>query len=98
MKEGWANVRGTVDNRVADLIRRLEACKVRLVKWCREAFTNFRKLIEQVKLKLDCYLCLEVAKEDMFSCGRRPRYGLKPTQVFHIKIDDTKYRIKRQRI
>ncbi|KAK4253026.1 hypothetical protein QN277_010863 [Acacia crassicarpa] len=32
VKEGWADVRGMVDNKVADLIRRLEACKVRLVK------------------------------------------------------------------
>lgn len=54
VKEGWADVRGEVANRIDDLIRRLKACKVRLVNWSKEAFPNFKRCIDQLKQKLEC--------------------------------------------
>ncbi|KAI9094500.1 hypothetical protein K1719_026725 [Acacia pycnantha] len=50
---GWNEVEGDAENRLTDLVRRLEACKKKLVTWSKRTFPNFKKLIEQLKRKLD---------------------------------------------
>ncbi|KAI9083192.1 hypothetical protein K1719_034925 [Acacia pycnantha] len=54
--EGWNDVEGHLNNRLIDLIRRLEACQKRLVKWSRSEFPNFKKVIDQLRRRLHtCY-------------------------------------------
>ncbi|KAI9119593.1 hypothetical protein K1719_009469 [Acacia pycnantha] len=40
VKEGWANVEGIVDTKVQDLVRRLEACKEKLLRQLEEAWSQ----------------------------------------------------------
>ncbi|KAI9109829.1 hypothetical protein K1719_018870 [Acacia pycnantha] len=53
---GWNEVDGVVEDRVLDLVRRLQACQKKLVLWSKSEFPNFRKAIDQLKIKLGrCY-------------------------------------------
>ncbi|KAI9077486.1 hypothetical protein K1719_040557 [Acacia pycnantha] len=52
---GWNEVEADAENRLTDLVGRLEACKKKLVTWSKRAFPNFKRLIEQLKRKLDRY-------------------------------------------
>ncbi|KAI9083627.1 hypothetical protein K1719_034569 [Acacia pycnantha] len=54
VKEGWADVEGIPENSVQDLVRRLLACKQKLMSWSKSAFPNFRKSIDQLKRKIEC--------------------------------------------
>ncbi|KAK4273760.1 hypothetical protein QN277_017095 [Acacia crassicarpa] len=51
--EGWNGVEGIVDNKMKDLIRRLEACKKHLLRWSKSAFPNFKKVIEHLRNQLE---------------------------------------------
>ncbi|KAI9075750.1 hypothetical protein K1719_042236 [Acacia pycnantha] len=53
VKVGWHDIVGEVENNVLDLVRRLEACKKKLVAWSKGAFPNFRSLIEHLRQKLE---------------------------------------------
>ncbi|KAK4260674.1 hypothetical protein QN277_003758 [Acacia crassicarpa] len=54
VNEGWNDVEGHVENNVLELVRRLDACRKRLVVWSRGTFPNFRRLIVRLKQKLEC--------------------------------------------
>ncbi|KAI9113241.1 hypothetical protein K1719_015766 [Acacia pycnantha] len=54
VKEGWNDVEGDMENKVLDLVRRLDACRCKLVAWSRGAFPNLNRLIGRLKQKLDC--------------------------------------------
>ncbi|KAI9124734.1 hypothetical protein K1719_004656 [Acacia pycnantha] len=53
VKVGWHDIVGEVENNVLDLVRRLEACKKKLVAWSKCDFPNFRRLIEHLRQKLE---------------------------------------------
>ncbi|KAI9108280.1 hypothetical protein K1719_020763 [Acacia pycnantha] len=55
--EGWNGVQGEVADRLLDLVRRLEACKRKLLAWSKMTFPNFKKVIDQFRRKLQ--LCSE---------------------------------------
>ncbi|KAK4263572.1 hypothetical protein QN277_028965 [Acacia crassicarpa] len=55
VRKGWNEVEGPAENRLSDLVKRLEACKKKLVAWSKIAFPNFKRLIDQLKRKLDQY-------------------------------------------
>ncbi|KAI9118817.1 hypothetical protein K1719_010262 [Acacia pycnantha] len=63
VEEGWNDIEGAVEDSMLDLVRRLEACKRRLVSWSRAAFPNFRKTIDQLRQKLSSY-CVGVLTEE----------------------------------
>lgn len=53
---GWNDVVGAVNDRILDLIRRLDACRRKLVVWSRREFPNFRRVIDQLRRDLSsCY-------------------------------------------
>ncbi|KAK4254083.1 hypothetical protein QN277_009512 [Acacia crassicarpa] len=51
---GWNGVGGDASNKIQDLIRRLEACRKKLVEWSRREFPNFRKVIDHLRNELNC--------------------------------------------
>ncbi|KAI9123625.1 hypothetical protein K1719_004925 [Acacia pycnantha] len=54
--EGWNDVEGNLNNRLNDLIRRLEACRKWIVRWSRTEFPNFKNVIKQLRYRLHtCY-------------------------------------------
>ncbi|KAI9107856.1 hypothetical protein K1719_021192 [Acacia pycnantha] len=53
VKEGWTDGMGLAENRILGLVSRLEACKEKLMRWSRNAFPNFRRLIDQLKQQLN---------------------------------------------
>ncbi|KAI9083556.1 hypothetical protein K1719_034498 [Acacia pycnantha] len=56
VEQGWNDVVGIVDDRILDLIRRLDACRKKLVEWSRREFPNFRKVVEHLRKNLaSCY-------------------------------------------
>ncbi|KAI9116754.1 hypothetical protein K1719_012120 [Acacia pycnantha] len=50
---GRNDVSGNVDDRVVDLLRRLDACRRWLRRWSSRAFPNFSKEIDQLRQKLN---------------------------------------------
>ncbi|KAI9080922.1 hypothetical protein K1719_037083 [Acacia pycnantha] len=54
-KPARCNVNGVLADRVQDLIRRLEVCKKRLLRWSKKEFPNFMKVVEHLRQQLvDC--------------------------------------------
>ncbi|KAI9112656.1 hypothetical protein K1719_016322 [Acacia pycnantha] len=49
VENGWNEVEGTVDDRVAYLVRRLMACKQKLIAWSSKEFPNYRKVIAHLR-------------------------------------------------
>ncbi|KAI9116722.1 hypothetical protein K1719_012380 [Acacia pycnantha] len=47
--KGWNEVEGAVEDSVSDLIRRMNACREKLIAWSKVEFPNYRKVIEQLK-------------------------------------------------
>ncbi|KAI9080853.1 hypothetical protein K1719_037162 [Acacia pycnantha] len=54
VENGWNEVEGTVDDRVAYLVRRLMACKQKLIAWSSKEFPNYRKVIAHLRHMLSC--------------------------------------------
>ncbi|KAI9096815.1 hypothetical protein K1719_025798 [Acacia pycnantha] len=60
----WSDLAGYTDDRILELIRRLEICRGRLVEWSKREFPNFRKVIDHLRGRLhSCY-------EGIFSAGK----------------------------
>ncbi|KAI9079218.1 hypothetical protein K1719_038823 [Acacia pycnantha] len=56
VENSWNEVVGVAEYKVLDLIRRLDACRKRLIEWNRRAFPNFRKVIDFLRKGLSlCY-------------------------------------------
>ncbi|KAI9111245.1 hypothetical protein K1719_017856 [Acacia pycnantha] len=54
--EGWRWVDEVNDENVLELIRRLDACRERLISWSKKAFPNFKKIISYLRRSLsNCY-------------------------------------------
>ncbi|KAI9077581.1 hypothetical protein K1719_040513 [Acacia pycnantha] len=54
--EGWRGTDGTNDDKVLELIRRLDACREKLISWSKKTFPNFKKLISHLRWSLNnCY-------------------------------------------
>lgn len=55
--DSWKGVVGVEEDRVKDLIRRLEACRRRLLSWSKSAFPNFKRVIDHLRNKLrNCHV------------------------------------------
>ncbi|KAI9071980.1 hypothetical protein K1719_046063 [Acacia pycnantha] len=56
VEKGWNEVVGIAEDKVLDLIQRLDACRRRLIEWNRREFPNFRKVIDLLKKESSlCY-------------------------------------------
>ncbi|KAI9083943.1 hypothetical protein K1719_034201 [Acacia pycnantha] len=56
VSEGWNDIEGVIDDRVLDLIKRLDACRRKLILWNKNEFPNFRRAIDQLRHMLNkCY-------------------------------------------
>ncbi|KAI9078231.1 hypothetical protein K1719_039845 [Acacia pycnantha] len=56
VEKGWNEVFWIVEDKVLDLIRRLDACRKRLIEWNRREFPNFKRVIELLRKELSlCY-------------------------------------------
>lgn len=54
--KGWNEVDGDVEDRVADLVRRLTACRKKLIAWSAKEFPNCRKTIAHLRhMSSNCY-------------------------------------------
>ncbi|KAI9123409.1 hypothetical protein K1719_004709 [Acacia pycnantha] len=52
VKEGWNENGAALEDKVLDLIRRLDSCRRRLERWSKQEFPNFRKLIGHLRHQL----------------------------------------------
>ncbi|KAI9100827.1 hypothetical protein K1719_024189 [Acacia pycnantha] len=50
--EGWNEGGEILEDRLKDLVKRLTVCKKKLLMWSKNTFPNFRKIIDQLRLKL----------------------------------------------
>ncbi|KAI9075038.1 hypothetical protein K1719_042988 [Acacia pycnantha] len=56
VRKSWNEGAGVLDDKILDLIRRLDSCRKGLMVWNREEFPHFQKLIVQLRGQLaDCY-------------------------------------------
>ncbi|KAI9116796.1 hypothetical protein K1719_012162 [Acacia pycnantha] len=62
--EGWNGADEISDDKVLELINRLDACREKLILWSKKAFPNFRKLISHLRRSLsNCHRgCMSAVK------------------------------------
>ncbi|KAI9082194.1 hypothetical protein K1719_035934 [Acacia pycnantha] len=65
VKEGWKEDGGVMENKVVELVRRLDSCRKKLLRWSKQEFPNFK--IDQLKHQLSIcnegYLTADKMKE-----------------------------------